>query len=40
LNGGFEAWKKAGEEIDLIIDIEPDELLMDIPLMKILLYLM
>ena len=31
LNGGFEAWKKAGEEIDLIIDIEPDELLMDIP---------
>lgn len=31
LNDGFEAWKKAGEEIDLIIDIEPDELLMDIP---------
>ncbi len=31
LNGGFEAWKKAGEEIDLIIDIEPDELLMDMP---------
>jgi hydroxyacylglutathione hydrolase len=31
LKGGFEAWKKAGEKIDLIIDVEPDELLMDIP---------
>jgi hydroxyacylglutathione hydrolase len=31
LQGGFEAWKKAGEEIDLIIDIEADELAMDIP---------
>jgi glyoxylase-like metal-dependent hydrolase (beta-lactamase superfamily II)/rhodanese-related sulfurtransferase len=29
LNGGFEAWKKAGEKIDMIIDVEPDELLMD-----------
>jgi hydroxyacylglutathione hydrolase len=31
LDGGFEAWKKAGEELDMIIDIEPDELMMDLP---------
>ncbi len=31
LEGGFEAWKNAGEEIDLIIDVEADELMMDIP---------
>ncbi|MEX0636066.1 MAG: MBL fold metallo-hydrolase [Ferruginibacter sp.] len=31
LKGGFEAWKKAGEKIDMIIDIEADELLMDMP---------
>jgi glyoxylase-like metal-dependent hydrolase (beta-lactamase superfamily II)/rhodanese-related sulfurtransferase len=31
LKGGFEAWKKAGEKIDLIIDVESDELAMDIP---------
>lgn len=31
LDGGFEAWANAGETIDLIIDIEPDELAMDIP---------
>jgi glyoxylase-like metal-dependent hydrolase (beta-lactamase superfamily II)/rhodanese-related sulfurtransferase len=31
LQGGFEAWKKAGEKIDLIIDVEADELLMDMP---------
>ncbi len=31
LNGGYEAWKAAGEEIDIIIDVEPDELVMDIP---------
>jgi rhodanese-related sulfurtransferase len=31
LNGGFESWKKAGKEIDLIIDIEADEMAMDIP---------
>jgi len=31
VDGGFEAWKKSGEEIDLIINIEPDELAMDIP---------
>jgi glyoxylase-like metal-dependent hydrolase (beta-lactamase superfamily II)/rhodanese-related sulfurtransferase len=30
LKGGFETWKKAGEAIDLIIDIEADELAMDI----------
>ena len=30
LKGGFEAWKKAGEKIDLIIEVEPDELAMDI----------
>ena len=31
LKGGFSAWKDAGEAIDMIIDIEPDELAMDIP---------
>ncbi|MEO7766747.1 MAG: rhodanese-like domain-containing protein, partial [Ferruginibacter sp.] len=31
LEGGFEAWKNAGEKIDIIIDIEADELAMDIP---------
>jgi glyoxylase-like metal-dependent hydrolase (beta-lactamase superfamily II)/rhodanese-related sulfurtransferase len=31
LNGGFEAWKKAGEKIDMIINVEADELMMDIP---------
>lgn len=31
LAGGFEAWQKAGEETDMIIDIEADELAMDIP---------
>src|SRR6185437_15647235 len=31
LDGGFEAWKKAGENTDMIIDIEADELAMDIP---------
>lgn len=31
LAGGIEAWRKAGEEIDLIIDIEVDELAMDLP---------
>jgi len=31
LDGGFTAWQDAGEPIDLIIDIEPDELAMDIP---------
>ncbi len=31
LDGGYDAWKNAGEDIDLIIDIEADELMMDIP---------
>jgi hydroxyacylglutathione hydrolase len=31
LDGGFEAWKKSGGQIDLIIAVEPDELAMDIP---------
>ncbi len=31
LAGGFDAWKKAGEKVDLIIDVEADELAMDIP---------
>jgi hydroxyacylglutathione hydrolase len=31
LNGGYEAWKNAGEKTDMIIDVEPDELLMDLP---------
>ncbi|MEO6489618.1 MAG: rhodanese-like domain-containing protein [Ferruginibacter sp.] len=31
LQGSFEAWKNAGEKVDLIIDVEPDELIMDIP---------
>ena len=31
LQGGFEAWRQAGEETDLVIDVEPDELAMDIP---------
>jgi hydroxyacylglutathione hydrolase len=30
LEGGFDAWQKAGESIDMVIDIEPDELAMDI----------
>lgn len=30
LEGGYEAWTNAGEQIDLIIDVEPDELAMDI----------
>lgn len=31
LEGGVEAWVKAGEEIDMIIDIETDEMAMDMP---------
>ncbi len=31
LKGGFNTWKNAGEKTDLVIDIEPDELAMDIP---------
>ena len=29
LDGGFEAWKKSGQKIDMIVEVEPDELLMD-----------
>lgn len=31
LAGGFETWKNAGEEVDLVINVEADELAMDIP---------
>lgn len=31
LDGGFDAWQKQGEKTDMIIDVEADELLMDIP---------
>jgi hydroxyacylglutathione hydrolase len=31
LNGGFEAWKNDGQKIDMIVDVEPDELIMDLP---------
>lgn len=31
LKGGYEAWKYAGERTDMIVDVEADELMMDIP---------
>lgn len=31
LDGGVDAWQQAGEPMDMIIDIEPEELAMDIP---------
>jgi rhodanese-related sulfurtransferase len=31
LKGGFETWLKAGERIDMIVNIDADELVMDIP---------
>lgn len=31
LEGGFAAWKASGEEYDMIIDVEADELAMDLP---------
>ena len=31
LQGGFEAWQKAGQKTDMIIDVEADELAMDLP---------
>lgn len=34
LEGGFDEWKASGEPIDLIIDVEVDELMMDIPFDK------
>lgn len=29
LDGGMEGWKNAGKEIDMVINVEPDELVMD-----------
>jgi rhodanese-related sulfurtransferase len=29
LDGGFDAWKKSGEKVDMIVEVEPDELLID-----------
>ena len=34
LQGGYESWKNSGEKSDLIIDVEADELMMDIPFDK------
>lgn len=31
LKGGVNGWKAAGESVDMVIDIEPDEFAMDIP---------
>lgn len=31
LEGSFDAWQQAGEKIDMIINVEPDELAMDLP---------
>ena len=31
LAGGFDSWKNAGEAIDMIVDVEADELMMDMP---------
>lgn len=31
LKGGFETYKASGKPVDLVIDVEPDELMMDIP---------
>ena len=31
LEGGFQAWQQAGEPIDMIVEVEADELIMDIP---------
>lgn len=31
LAGGFEAWQESGHPIDMIIDVEADELMMDMP---------
>lgn len=31
LAGGYQSWVNAGEQIDMIINVEPDELAMDIP---------
>lgn len=39
LQGGLKAWKKQGRETDLIIEVDPDELLMDLPFDEALLLL-
>jgi rhodanese-related sulfurtransferase len=31
LSGGFEAWEDAGHEIDMLINVDADELMMDLP---------
>lgn len=31
VDGGFDAWKKAGKQTDMVIEVEADELAMDIP---------
>ncbi|GAA4301294.1 MBL fold metallo-hydrolase [Compostibacter hankyongensis] len=31
LQGGMDAWRKAGEKADLVISVDPDELAMDLP---------
>jgi hydroxyacylglutathione hydrolase len=31
LQGGYAAWQAAGEKIDMIVEVEPDELAMDLP---------
>jgi len=31
LEGGYAAWATAGEDVDMIIDVEADEMMMDIP---------
>jgi glyoxylase-like metal-dependent hydrolase (beta-lactamase superfamily II)/rhodanese-related sulfurtransferase len=31
LQGGFEAWQDAGEKRDMIVNVDPDELVMDMP---------
>ncbi|HEX2536053.1 MAG TPA: rhodanese-like domain-containing protein, partial [Chitinophagaceae bacterium] len=31
LEGGFAAWRAAGEDIDMVIEVEADELAMDLP---------
>ena len=31
LDGGYDTWKNAGEPTDMIIDVEADELMMDLP---------
>jgi hydroxyacylglutathione hydrolase len=34
LEGGYEAWQKSGEPIDMIVNVEADELMMDMPFDK------